>query len=279
MIPFEFTYCRPDTLQEAANAYRQLQREGKSSLYYGGGSEIITMCRGGSLQPGAVIDLKSIPECTQFNLDEKYLHIGAACTLNQIKESKAFPLLGLACGRIADHTNQCRITLGGNLCGTIRYRETSLPLLLSDAMVTLMGPKGKRKVSFQSVFPGSMQLNEGEWIVAVHIPRWALTAKHAHSKHTTNEKIDYPLVSVAALWKGDHLRAAFSGVVSYPFHSEAIDTVLNDHGVDCQTRAEQVIRLLPEAPHQDVEGTGAYRAFVFTNTLTALLEEWEHDSI
>ena len=33
-------------------------------------------------------------------------HFGAACTLNQIKESKLFPLLSLACGRIADHTNQ-----------------------------------------------------------------------------------------------------------------------------------------------------------------------------
>lgn len=279
MIPFEFTYCRPDTLQEAAQAYEQLQREGKSTLYYGGGSEIITMCRGGSLQPGAVIDLKAIPECTQFHLDEGHLHIGAACTLNQIKELKVFPLLGLACGRIADHTNQCRITLGGNLCGTILYRETSLPLLLSDAMVTLMGPKGERRLSFKRVFPGSMQLNDGEWIVAVHIPRWALSAKHAHIKHTTNEKIDYPLVSVAALWKGDHLRAAFSGVVSYPLHSEAIDAVLNDHAIPCQTRAEQVIRLLPEAPQQDVEGSRAYRSFLLTNTLTTLLEEWEHGSI
>lgn len=279
MIPFEFIYCRPDSLMEAVDVYHQLRNKCKNPVYYAGGTEIITMCRAGSIQPDAVIDLKSIPECKQFRVDKQHLHIGAACTLSEIKESRAFPLLGLACGRIADHTNQCRITLGGNLCGTIIYRESSLPLLLSDAKVTLKGPEGERTVPFQSIFPGKIQLKSGEFIVAVHIPIWALQARHAHIKHTTNEKIDYPLVNLSALWKDNLLRLAFSGICSHPFRSEEIESVLNDRQVSCQARVDQAVSLLPQPAYQDVEGSGDYRIFVMKHTLCALLEDWEHGKI
>ncbi len=279
MIPFDFIYCRPDSLREAADAYAQLSAEGKSAVYYGGGSEIITMSRAGSIRPDAVIDIKNIPDCGVLTIDGEALHIGAACTLNQVKESKLFPLLGLACGRIADHTNQCRITLGGNLCGTILYRETSLPLLLSDASLTLCSPQGERTVPFQSVFDGRMQLKPGEFIVTVHVLNWALHARHAHIKKTTNEKIDYPLVNVTTLWKEDVLRTAFSGVCSYPFRSGPIEAVLNNRALPCRERAENAVGLLPEPPYGDAEGSGEYRRFVLQNTLCALLEEWENGAI
>jgi len=279
MIPFSLIYCRPDSLKEAADIYQQLCAEGKAPVYYAGGSEIITMCRAGSIHPDAVIDIKNIPECTALAMDGQVLTIGAACTLNQIKESKLFSLLGLACGRIADHTNQCRITLGGNLCGTIIYRETSLPLLLSDADLVLYGEKGKRTVPFQSVFQGRMRLNSGEWVVQARIPGWALQARCAHMKITANEKIDYPLVDVAAIRKDDFLRTAFSGICSHPFRSEEMEAVLNDRSLPSHVRADKAANLLPEPAYGDVEGSGEYRVFVLQNTLRKLLEDWENDQI
>ncbi len=279
MIAHDLIYCRPDTLQEAADAFSQLQSEGKTALYYAGGSEIITLCRTGSIRPDAVIDIKRIPECTALFTDAQAFHIGSACTLSQISVSKHFPLLGLSCGRIADHTNQCRITLGGNLCGTIIYRETSLPLLLADADATLFGPQGARTVPFQSIFDGRIRLRPGELIVAVHLPVWALSARHFHIKKTTNEKIDYPLVSVAALCKGDQLRVGFSGICAYPFRSGAIEAVLNDRTKPCQERVALAATLLPEPARTDVEAAGEYRLFVWKNTLQALLEEWENGTV
>jgi CO/xanthine dehydrogenase FAD-binding subunit len=273
MIPFDFVYCRPNTLAEAQDAFVQLQREGKNPVYYAGGSEIITMSRIGSIKPGAVIDIKQIPECMCLSTDHEGLHIGSACTLNQIKESKLFPLLTLSCGRIADHTNQCRITLGGNLCGTILYRETSLPLLLSDAALTVLGQEGLRTVPFQSVFQGRMQLEPGELIVQLHVPGWALKSPCIHVKRTTNEKIDYPLVSMAVIRKNNDLRVAFSGICSYPFRSLAMEAVLNDRSLSCALRTEKAGGLLPEPAHGDVEGSGEYRMFVFKTMVHALLED------
>lgn len=274
MIPFDFIYCRPHTLTEARQAFDQLQSEGKNPVYYAGGSEIITLCRTGSIHPGAVIDIKRIPECLVLSTDQEGLHMGSACTLNQIKESKLFPLLTLSCGRIADHTNQCRITLGGNLCGTIIYRETSLPLLLADAAVTLLGSQGLHTVSFRNVFQGHMQLSPGEFIVQIHVPGWAMQAPYFHVKRTTNEKIDYPLVSMAAILKDNDLQVAFSGICSYPFRSPQMEAVLNDRSLSCAVRAEKAAQLLPEPASGNVEGSSEYRMFVFKNMVHALLEDF-----
>lgn len=279
MIPFDFIYCRPDSLKEAADIFAELQSEGKQAVYYAGGSEIITMCRAGGIRPDAVIDLKNIPECRLLSADGQKLHIGSVCTLNQIKESGLFPLMGRSCGRIADHTNQCRITLGGNLCGTIMYREASLPLLLSDAEITLYGPEGGRTVPFLSVFHRRMQQRPGEMVVQVHVPVWALSARYAHIKKTAQEKIDYPLVSVAAMWRDNRLRVAVSGVCAYPFRSEPMEAVLNDRTKSCGERAEQAVALLPEPACSDAEGSGAYRTFVCRGTLQSLLEDWENGAV
>lgn len=273
MIPFNFIYCRPDTIEEAHRAFIELSTQGRKPLYYGGGSEIITMSRMESIRPGAVIDIKRVAPCMLLAAHEGGLDIGSGCTLNQIKESGLFPLLSLACGRIADHTNQCRITLGGNLCGTIIYRETSLPLLLCDADVTIMGGQGLRRVPFSSVFDGRMRLMPGELVVGLHVPKWALCAPHFHVKRTTNEKIDYPLVSMAAIRAKGGLRVAFSGVCSYPFRSLDIEGVLGDLSLSKSERVEKAAGLLPEPPCNDVEGDVPYRLFVFKNTLAALLEE------
>jgi CO/xanthine dehydrogenase FAD-binding subunit len=272
MIPFDFIYCRPTTLQEAPEAWWKLKSEGKTALYYGGGSETITLCRAGAIQPGAVIDVKCIPELTKMAIDRTFLHIGAAYTLNQIKESDHFKLLGLACGRIADHTNQCRITLAGNLCGTIIYRETSLPLLCCDASVTLMGPDGERTLPLQNIFGENIKLFPGELLTTAHIPLWALSAPYAHIKKAANEKIDYPLVSVAALQKDGAIRAAFSGICPFPFRSDPIEKALNDDTLSPAARAEKACGLLPAPPVCDAEASGEYRLFVFRNTICELLE-------
>lgn len=276
MIAFNFDYVRPSTLKEAVDAHRQLSIEGKNPVYYAGGSETITMCRAGDIRPGAVIDIKRIPELMGISEDQNALSIGAACTLYQISRANLFPLLTLACGRIADHTNQCRITLGGNLCGTILYRETSLPLFLADAQVALWGPDGARSAAFQSVFDGRMRLKPGEMITRVNIPAWALTARHFHIKKTANEKIDYPLLSASVLFKDGDLRAAFSGVCESPFRAPRMEAALNDRTKSIDERAALAASLLPSNAITTAQGTGEYRIFVLKNTLKSILEETEN---
>ena len=134
-------------------------------------------------------------------------------------------------------------------------------------------------MSFGSVFHERMRIKPGEMIVQVHVPIWALSARYSHIKKTANEKIDYPLVSVAALWKDDTLRIPFSGVSSYPFRSEQIEYVLNARTEPMEERIKQAVGLLPEPASTDAEGSGEYRFFVLENALSELLEDWGNDTI
>lgn len=161
------------------------------------------------------------------------------------------------------------------ISGTIIYKETVPPLLLSDAEVTLLGPEGKRTVPFSDVFDGRIHLLPSELLVSAQIPKWALSAQHFHIKLTAQEKIDYPLVSIAALIKDNFLRIAFSGVCSFPFRSQQIEIVLNNKSLSISERAERAASLIPEE-YSDRAGSAEYRRFVFKNAIEELLEEWEN---
>ncbi len=272
MIPFDFEYHRPDTMQEAADLFRRLDSEGKAPVYYGGGSELISMARVGSLSFGAVIDLKSIPECRVMQYDDERLRLGSCLTLSEITESNCFPLLGKTAGRIADHTMQCRITLGGNLASAIIYRETVLPLLLTDARLTAAGRNGLKEYPISQVFRERLLLPRGEFLVGAVIEKSFLPLPYFHEKKTKNEKIDYPLITSAGLKKDGLLRIAFSGLASYPFRDAGLETMLNDPALSFGSRADRIVQALSGVLLSNLSGSADYRNYVLNNTILNVLE-------
>lgn len=275
MIAHDFVYAQPDTKEAAAALYTEFQNQALQPCYYGGGSEIITMCRSGSIRPGAVIDLKKIPEANQLQVQGDALIMGGCIPLRAIGDSKLFPLLGTVSGRIADHTNQCRITLGGNLCSTILYRETAQPLMLCGAELILFGPQGERTVPMREGFRHRMELGAGDMVLQVKVPQRYLGLRYCHVKKTANERIDYPLLSVSSIRHKGKMRFAFSGLLPYPFRSEEMEGALNQKDVPAMGRIEQALACLPQQPMTDYQGSGAYRLFVLQRTLAEMLEVWE----
>jgi len=45
MIPFDFEYYRPKKIKEAIQLFNRLKSSGREPIYYGGGTEIISMAR------------------------------------------------------------------------------------------------------------------------------------------------------------------------------------------------------------------------------------------
>ena len=275
MIPFNFDYYRPDTIDEAVQIYKELENKGKSPIYYGGGSEIISMARAHKLYTQAVIDLKAIPECNMLEFQSKQLVIGSCVTLSNISESKLFPLLGKACGRIADHTMQCKITLGGNIAGTIIYRETVLPLLLTDCQVVFAGNDKPVKLSIHDVFKERLLLPKSCFIVQFIIEKEYTALPYIHVKKTKNEKIDYPLISVAALKKDETIRLAMSGVCQFPFRSPEAEYCVNNNNLPIEARAAKAIEILPAPVLNDNSGSNQFRKYILKNTLINTLETLE----
>lgn len=259
MIATNFDYYRPESLCELPDAISRAQ--GRTFLFYGGGSEIISMSRAGSIAPQAVIDVKSIPEVRVIQQKEGLLTLGAAATLAEIAESNRFPLLSATVSRIADHTNQCRITLGGNIAGTIAYREAVLPLLLTDATVTLWQNGNLRQMPIMQGFQKRLQHAPDELVVSFQVHEEYLAMPWVHAKRTRTDKIDYPVVTIAAIKAPDGLRFALSGVLSHPFRDLTLEKVFSDDRKSPRRRAEEILSLLPEPPITDMLARSDWRAF------------------
>lgn len=272
MIPFDFEYYKPDNAAKALDIFFNLHEQGKLPMYYGGGTEIISMARANSIYTQGIIDIKGIPECNEFGYQGTNLVIGSAITLTKIAESNLFPMLGITVARIADHTIQGKITLGGNIAGTIMYRESALPLLIADCQVVIAGREGTRQVPLREVFHGRISLGHGEFILKFIINSRYSNLPFFHRKTTKIDKIDYPLITVVAQKKDGKILVGFSGLCNHPFRSQEMEECLNEVGVSKEVRIENALKKIPAPIQKDIHGTDSYRRFVLKNTLLDVLE-------
>ncbi len=270
MIPFPFTYWQPQTLQAAADAFKDCTGRGEKPLYYTGGTEIITMGRVSSLTFDAVIDLKGIPELFGLKREGSRLILGAAETLNSIACWNAFPLLTQCGARVADHTAQCKITLGGNIAGTIIYHEAVLPLLLANATAELYGLNSKRSVEISTLFSPGLNLMPGEFFVRFSLDEGKACLPFAHAKYVDSEKIGYPLFTLAAVREKDGIDVAVSGLYPYPVKLQfpPPETTSDPNQIEKQLSGQ-----LQGQPLSDVLGSGEYRLFRLKAALLDMMAE------
>lgn len=272
MISFDFDYFKPDTLDEAISCYHQLDADQKHPLYYAGGTEILSMARAESIHFGAVIDLKGIPECRYLGADNHRSVLGSCVTLTQIAESNPFPLLSETVSRIADHSIQDKITLGGNLAGTIQYREAALPLMITNSAVRLMTQNGLKEVSFSGIFDGRLKIQKGDFLVQILIDEIYLTLPYVHVKKTKFEKIDYPLITLCGIKNKQRIGAAVSSVANAPLLLPS--EPLNDQNLTAEQRVNETINQIRPAIQSDLSGSKEYREFVLKNELLQMFENF-----
>jgi len=272
MIAMDFEYYKPDSLDEAIELYHKLSTSGKDPLYYSGGTEIITMARRNDISTKAVIDIKGIPECNVFEKRGNQLVIGATVALTHIADNKLVPFLSKTANFPADHTSRNMITVGGNICGKIIYKEAILGHLIADSNAIIYGEKGKRIVSINQAFNERLQLEKGELLIQLTTDMSYSNLPYICIKKTKQGKIGYPLISMAALKKNSNIQMAFSGVCAYPFRSLKMEEYINNKNFSKEKRIEQAIGHLPAPILGNIQGTSEYKKFVLKNLLDYMLE-------
>lgn len=271
MLPFDFDYYKPTTLKEAVDLYQYLNQQGRQPLFISGGTELITLGRIDLVYTEAVIDLKGVAECNVMEFDGEYLVLGSTLTLTQIEEANLFPLLTKTASEIADHTSRGKITLGGNICARIFYREAVLPFLLSDSQVVIVGPGGMRVVPINEIFKEQLQLNNGEFLVQVATEKRFSDAPFYTFKRRQQWDTGYPLITIAAINFNDEIRVAFSGLCPFPFRSRQVEEALNQTNLSTEDRVNRALSVLPASILDDIEGSAKYRMFVLQNLLLDIL--------
>lgn len=275
MISYDFEYYKPTSIQEATQLFQSLDEQGKDPVYFSGGTEVITLGRDNQIIAGAIIDLKGIPDCLVLKKNDNKITIGAAQSLAKIREMHLFPFLSKAIVEIADNTARNKITLGGNICANIIYREAVLPLLLISSHVVIASNNGLKHIPLNDVFNQTLKLEKGEFLVQVVIEQRDIELPFLSIKKRRQWDVGYPLLTIAALKKNENIKVAFSGLCSFPFHNKQIDACLNNRQLSKETRMEKAIQQIPAPILNDIHGSAEYRLFILKNTLHDVLDTWE----
>lgn len=275
MISYDFEYYKPTTIEEATKLFRSLDKKGKNPIYFSGGTELITLGRVNKIVTGAAIDLKGIPDCLILKKDENKITMGAAQALTKIREKNLFPFLSKAIVEIADHTARNKITLGGNICANIIYREAVLPLLLTNSKAVIATDNGLTQVPINEIFNQKLKLEKGEFLVQVITEQCETELPFLSVKKRRHWDVGYPLITVAALKKKEKIKVAYSGLCAFPFRNKQMDECLNNQQLSKEKRIEEAIQKISAAILHDVHGSSEYRLFVLKNVLHDVLDTLE----
>jgi len=276
MIPFDFDYYLPNTVEEAVELFQNLDTEGKNPLYYAGGTEIVSLCRRQLIKPAALIDIKGIEETLVLKKEGGKIIVGANLTLNTFGDQNDYPLLSRVVRSIADRTVRNRLTLGGNICGRLPYREALMPFLLNDAELSIAGPDGRRTEKLSSLFDKRLRLEKAELLLQLSIDENQVELPHWSRRREKHGPIDYPLCHLVALkTNDDQIRLSASGLCAFPFRSIDLENHLNDRSVALKKRVKEAVKILPGKIRDDDRGSAAYRKTVFEFDLEKMLSEME----
>ena len=269
MIPYDLVYLRPSDAARAVQLFQQARADGLEPAYYAGGTEILSFTRRNKIQPGALIDIKQIPECRAVGRQGDRIIFGAALSLNEVIEADLFALLSAACRRIADHTVRNRLSLGGNICGRLPYRESVLPLLVSEAEAQIAGPGGSRWESLGMLFDRRLRLQPGELLLRVRVGRDAARGPAFHGRRQRGTRVDYPLVTCCLLEVDREIRLAVGGACGFPVRDPEAEESLNDSTLQRRRRIERVVARYAPQIRSDSRASSEYRSFLFSRILTA----------
>lgn len=275
MISYDFEYYRPETYEKAIEVFKSKLDEGKNPVYYSGGTETVTYARTKIIKTGAVIDLKAIEETNEFSEEENKLVYGSSLNLNDIIEKTSFKLMSDVIGKIADHTVRNRLTIGGNVCGRLFYREGILPVMVSDGVLVIAGENGIRRQNIMDGFDKRIKLAPGEILLQIEIDKKYIEYPYINTRKERSGEIDYPLFHISALKVNDYVKYAFSGLCPFPFRDIEIEKILNDRSIEEKERVIQAANMLPSNIIDDIHSSREFRKHLFENDLLDIVKQME----
>ncbi len=151
MIPQEFDYSRPTTVQEAVD----LLADGEAKVLAGGMS-LIPLMKLRLSAPEHVVDLGRIPELNQIAEDGGSLHLGALLTHHQVASSglvqEKCSLMAETAAHIGDAQVRNMGTLGGSAAHADPAADYPAALCALEAKVRLVRKDSERVMGIEDFF-------------------------------------------------------------------------------------------------------------------------------
>ncbi len=197
----DFTYLKPETLQEALSMLADHKEDSKIIC---GGQSLLIVMRQGLLVTDYLMDIKGLNELSYITFDEKEgFKIGATTTHRMIETSelikKRCPVLAAVEKRLASIQVRNWGTIAGNLAHGDSSGDLAPTLIALDATIKLASLRGSRIVPLEKFYTGLFEtaLEKDELVAEVQIPPLRPGTAVAYKKFNLIEN-DQAIVGVAA---------------------------------------------------------------------------------
>lgn len=264
-------YSSPETLAEALTLLNEYQ---KDAGILAGGTDLIVKMRADRINPGQIIDIKSIPELNQVNINSNNdLTIGSAIPCYKIYNNSDImnlrPELKDSASIIGGTQIQGRASFGGNICNAAPSAD-SVPLLISlGATCNVQSVNGERTIALEDLFsgPGQTILEPNELLISITIPKKPDLSGANYIRFIPRNEMDIAVVgtgvsvTLSSNKKNfESVRVSLASVGPTPIFVEGIDKEVSGQEINDESiRVVSNMSKNASKPISDMRGTAEFR--------------------
>jgi aerobic carbon-monoxide dehydrogenase medium subunit len=250
MIPAEFDYVAPDTLDGALGALRD---GGEDAKLLAGGHSLVPLMKLRLAAPTLLVDLGGVPGLKGIERANGGWKIGAMTSHAAMAGEAGLGLAAKVAHTIADPQVRHRGTIGGSIAHGDPASDQLAILLAYEGSVIVRGESGEREIAAAELFQDYLTtaVGEGEVLTEVRLPAMDGYGFGYHKFNRRQE--DWAMVAVSALVKkaGDgtceDVRIGLTHMSSVPLRATAVEEALRGKPLDADSIAA--------AAEQAAEGT------------------------
>jgi aerobic carbon-monoxide dehydrogenase medium subunit len=275
VIPPEFDYVAPDTLDEALQA---LSGGGEDAKILAGGHSLLPLMKLRLAAPTLLVDLRKVPGLRGVQRENGQWKIGAMTRHADMQGKAELGPVGQATALIADQQVRNRGTIGGSLAHGDPASDLPTVFLACEGTLTVVGANGTREVAAADMFEDYLTtaVGEGEIVTEIRVPN--LDGWGSSYVKFTRRAEDWAMVAVCAMVKkaGDgsveDARVALTNMGSTPLRAGAVEDALRGKGTDAiAAAAEQAAE--GTDPPGDLNATPDYKRHLARVLTRRALEE------
>jgi aerobic carbon-monoxide dehydrogenase medium subunit len=276
VIPAEFEYVAPESVDEAVAALRE---GGEDAKLLAGGHSLLPLMKLRLAAPMLLVDLRRVRGLTGIEREDGAFRVGAMTTHHQVATA-GLGLASAAAATIADQQVRNRGTIGGSLAHGDTAADLPAVLLACDGEVTARGSGGERTIPaadlFQDYLTTALALDEV--LTEVRLPSMD---GYGFAYEKFNRRVeDWAMVGVCALVKKapdgscEDVRIGLTHMGSTPLRASAAEQALRGGSLD----ADSIGRAADQAaegtsPPADLNATPDYKRHLARVLTRRALEE------
>jgi carbon-monoxide dehydrogenase medium subunit len=249
VIPAEFDYAAPDSLEEAI---RLLGEGGEDAKLLAGGHSLLPLMKLRLAAPTLLVDLRKVPGLSGVERQNGGFRVGAMTRHAELAANGDLGVVAVAAGSIADQQVRNRGTIGGSLAHGDPASDLPAVVLALGGSVTTQGPSGSREIAASDLFQDYLTtaLEPTEVVTSVSLP--ALDGYGFGYEKFARRAEDWAMVGVCAMVKSnggtcEDVRVGLTHMGSTPLRATAVEDALRGQSLSPDSIAS--------AAEQAAEGT------------------------